>query len=53
MESRPKSGRLEGHTVAPRETAAKVLKKFQKEAPSVTAWQTAQPMKTPSASSVT
>ena len=53
MDSRRKSGRLEGEMVAPLEIPAKVLKKFQKEAPSVTEWQTAQPRKTASARSVT
>jgi hypothetical protein len=37
----------------PRDFSVKVLKKFQSDVPSITAWFTKQPMKTPSASSVT
>ena len=42
MDSRQKSGRLEGEVVAPLEIPTKVVKKFQKEASSVTEWQMAE-----------
>ena len=47
-----KSGRLL-ILFAPRQSSAKELKKFQNDVPSTTEWHTAQPTKTPSASSVT
>ena len=42
MDSRQKLGRLEGEVVAPLEIPTKVVKKFQKEASSVTEWQMAE-----------
>lgn len=50
--SRRKSGDLEIF-LDPLVISAKVLKKFQKEVPSVTAWLTVSPMKIPSPISVT